>query len=357
MPGGLRIAVGVKQVPDLDSIDVDPLTGRVDPGRLLMVMNPADEGALELALRHRDTYGGCVEVFSVGPVEVAPVLRRALGAGADEVLRVWDEADAPPATLAASPGDPRDPAEEPVPATQPDRTGAALGAVLARDGATPDLLLLGHRTVDQGSGLVPGFAAAYLGWPVVTDVASLTLPRAPGEPLRCVRRRAKGVEEDLEVDLPAVVAVLPDLARLREASLPQHLAAQRAEIPVVAPPRASGLGRRGGPSAGEPSPGTAGPAGETRAEAVIPSPRRSVHPRRPRARALFTPPVDAPAHERVRQMMSAGVSRGSGRIVEGTVAEAVEAILGLLRERGFVEPTVGGGTSPGGGGPAGGRPS
>ena len=34
-------------------IEVDPLTGEIDVGRTLYVLNPADAGALEMALRMR----------------------------------------------------------------------------------------------------------------------------------------------------------------------------------------------------------------------------------------------------------------------------------------------------------------
>ncbi|TVR58373.1 MAG: electron transfer flavoprotein subunit beta, partial [Candidatus Competibacteraceae bacterium] len=64
----MRIAVCLKYVPDPSTIEVDPLTGMIDAGRVLYMMNPADESALELALRLRPP-DGTVTAFSVGPVE------------------------------------------------------------------------------------------------------------------------------------------------------------------------------------------------------------------------------------------------------------------------------------------------
>ena len=46
----MRIAVCLKYVPDPGTIEVDPLTGAIDAGRMLYILNPADESALELAL-------------------------------------------------------------------------------------------------------------------------------------------------------------------------------------------------------------------------------------------------------------------------------------------------------------------
>jgi len=296
----LRIAVGVKHVPDLDSVDVDPLTGAVDRSRLLWLPNPADEGAVELALRHRDVHGGEVHVATVGPPEVRPTLERVLGAGVDGALRVWDDGW-----------------DE----TRPDRTAAALAAMVRAARPARDLVLLGARTVDRGSGLVPGLLAERLGWPVATDLAALDLDSAAPGVIRAVRRRERGVEEDLEISLPAVLGLLPDLARLREASLPDLLAARRATPPVMAPPPADD---------------------DARGPLPAPTETRAL-PRRPRARALFTPASDAPAFERVTQMLGAGVSRRAGRILEASPDELAEAAVGFLEQRGFLPSPPGAG--------------
>ena len=86
----MRIAVCLKYVPDPGTIEVDPLTGLIDLGRVLYMMNPADESALELALRLRPPQG-TVTVFSVGPVAADRLLLDALAAGADAAVRVWDD--------------------------------------------------------------------------------------------------------------------------------------------------------------------------------------------------------------------------------------------------------------------------
>ena len=95
-------------------------------------MNPADESALELALRLRPP-SGTVTVFSVGPVEADHLLQDALAAGADAAVRVWDDS---------------------LNNTKPIVTTILLAAAL-RVQQLPDLVLCGGHSVDRGSGTVP----------------------------------------------------------------------------------------------------------------------------------------------------------------------------------------------------------
>ncbi|MGB2680477.1 MAG: electron transfer flavoprotein subunit beta, partial [Candidatus Competibacter sp.] len=76
----MHIAVCLKHVPDPSTVEVDPLTGLIAEDRVLYMLNPADESALELALRLRPA-GGQVTALSVGPQEADTLLREALAAG------------------------------------------------------------------------------------------------------------------------------------------------------------------------------------------------------------------------------------------------------------------------------------
>jgi len=148
----MRIAVCLKYVPDPGTIEVDPLTGLIAADRLLYMLNPADESALELALRLRPPQG-TVTVFNVGPVEADRLLQEALAAGADAAVRVWDSA---------------------ISSTKPMITTILLAAAL-RAAELPDLVLCGGHSVDRGSGTVPALLAEHLGWPVVTEVTQFEM--------------------------------------------------------------------------------------------------------------------------------------------------------------------------------------
>ena len=61
----MRILVCVKQVPDVNEVKMrDDHT--LDRSAAAQIMNPADESALEIALRLRDACGGSVSVVSMG---------------------------------------------------------------------------------------------------------------------------------------------------------------------------------------------------------------------------------------------------------------------------------------------------
>ncbi|MEZ5583113.1 MAG: hypothetical protein R3F37_10435 [Candidatus Competibacteraceae bacterium] len=288
----MRIAVCLKYVPDPTSIEVDPLTGAIDPVRTLYMLNLADEAALEIALKLRAD-GDTVQALTVGPVEAETVLREALAVGADSVLRLWDESRS---------------------YTKPPVTSIMLAAALKLKGL-PDLVLCGAHSVDRGSGKLPALLGELLDWPVVTDVTHFELRQ---DKVQVQRRLSRGARAQGTVQLPAVVGLEPGLARLRQASLPGLIDAKRAEIPVL---HFADLGL---------SPQ------DLHFPAVT---LHEVMPPRPRPRAVFMPDSSLPPHERVAQIMSAGVTGKSGEVLEGRSAEEMaDAIIAFLQTHGFVEP-------------------
>lgn len=285
----VNIAVCVKHVPDPNTVEVNPVTGAINEGRLLYVINPADESALELALRLREA-PGVVTALTVGPARAEVALREALAAGAGGVLRLWDKGWVE---------------------TMPFRTASLLAAALRAQGL-PDLVLCGVRSADRGTGQVPAMLGEALGWPVVSDVTYLEM----GAGCALVQRRLdRGARELAQVVLPAVLALEPGLARLRHASLPRLMAAQRAVIPIQRP----------------------ADLGLSNLDLEWPAPvTLEVLTPRPRPRAIFAPDSARPPHERIGQILTAGVTRKSGQVLEGPPDQMAAAIAAFLRERGFV---------------------
>jgi electron transfer flavoprotein beta subunit len=76
--------------------------GNVSWGDSPLIINPWDEYSVEEALLLRDKYGGKVTVISMGPEEALEALKHAVAMGADEAIRVWDDACAGSDTLATS---------------------------------------------------------------------------------------------------------------------------------------------------------------------------------------------------------------------------------------------------------------
>lgn len=90
----LQIIVCMKQVPDpegpANAFKVDSEAKKVIPVGIPPVINPFDENALEAALRIKDTHAAKVKAISMGVQLARPVLRKALAAGADDLILLED---------------------------------------------------------------------------------------------------------------------------------------------------------------------------------------------------------------------------------------------------------------------------
>lgn len=287
----MRIAVCLKHVIDPTTVEVDPLTGEIDAVRVLCMMNPADAAALEMALCLRSE-GDTLKAFTVGPPPAERVLRHALALDVDNVVRLWDESRN---------------------FTKPPVTSVLLAAGLRTEGL-PDLVLCGARSVDRGSGKVPALLAEHLDWPVVTDVTHFEIHEGH---VRFQRRLSRGARAEGEVTLPAVLGLDPEIAHLRHASLPGLMKGKQATIPVR---HLAELGLS---------------ANDLSFPAVT---LHAVMPPHPRPRIIFIPDSNLSPHERIAQIMSAGVTRKAGEIIEGPPEDMADAIVAFLRDKGFLEP-------------------
>lgn len=286
----MRYAVCLSRLPDPTTVEVDPLTGEIDLSRLLYILNPADAAALEMVLRLRAP-GDTITALTVGPIEAETVLRDALAVGVDAVLRLWEEGRT---------------------ATRPAATALLLATAL-RTEQLPDIVVCGARTVTGGSGKVPALMAEHLDWPVVTDILEFRFGRSRA---LFQRRLARGARAEGEVTLPAVVAVEAGSVSLRYASLPGLMKARRATIPVR----------------------HLGDLGLSPVDLSFPSATvQAAMPPYRRPREIFIPDSSLPAHERVAQVLSAGMVQKSGRIIAGSPEDAADSILAFLCEKGFVE--------------------
>ncbi|MEG0048117.1 MAG: electron transfer flavoprotein subunit beta/FixA family protein [Clostridia bacterium] len=86
----MEILVCIKQVPQTNKVEVDPVTGVLKRGGVASKMNPYDLYALETALRLTKRYGGRVKVLSMGPPQAEQVIREAFAMGAQEGVLLSD---------------------------------------------------------------------------------------------------------------------------------------------------------------------------------------------------------------------------------------------------------------------------
>lgn len=197
----MKIVVGVKAVLDPSGITVNRRAGQVAVQREEVVMDPAAKNALEAALRLKDALGAEVIALAVGAERAGDVLCEALGMGADQAIGVQE------ATLSR--------ADVGVVTRVLARAVERLGGV--------DLVLVGERALDTGTGQVGPCLAEALGWPLLPMALRLEVN---GATLRIVRRRDHEVIAQ-EADLPAVVTIPRDSHPPRYAHAARLLQAYR----------------------------------------------------------------------------------------------------------------------------------
>lgn len=98
----LNILVCVKQVPDVNLVKIDPVTGSLIRKGVPAILNPLDANALEAAVQVKEQYGGTVTCITMGPDQAEEALRECLSAGADKAVLLSDRAFANADTLATS---------------------------------------------------------------------------------------------------------------------------------------------------------------------------------------------------------------------------------------------------------------
>ena len=213
----MKCLVCVKYVPADGEVQMDASHSLVRCARTQQ-LNPADEAALEAALRLAGPCG--VTVLCMGAAFCEAPLRELLGRGAQAAVLVSGKGFAGADSLA---------------------TARTLAAAVRRLGPF-DLVLAGRRTLDGETGQVPPELAALLGWPCLTNLvdaaladesgakaarqegAADALPAGRAPRLVCRRLLEDGIHT-LTCETPAVISLceysyplrLPSLAALRAA--------------------------------------------------------------------------------------------------------------------------------------------
>src|SRR4030095_13041234 len=129
---------------------------------------------------------------TVGPPEAGAVLDWALGRGAAQAIRIWDD------SLGAL-----------------DLSATARSGPAARRRVAPDVVLAGERGLAGATGALPALVAAHLGWPWAAG--AIRVGREEHD-LVVERRLGGGRREELAVSSPAVVTVVADSAEPRYVS-------------------------------------------------------------------------------------------------------------------------------------------
>ncbi len=260
--------------------DIDPVTGVVSSDDRWSGPSPADNAALEVGLRLAGSGDDDVHVMTVaGPVADA-MLRDAVACGAAAATRVQCAIQA---------------------------TSHAAAAILAETirPLQPRLVICGDWSLDRGSGSVPPFLAAELGYGQACGLVSVS--DGPGTILLAERRLDGGRRERVRISGPAVLSVEGSVAVLRRATLAGTLRSQKLAITVLTPKHAL---------------------------AATPTAQHS-GPFRPRARVLDGPATSESPRSRIEQLTGALTNRKPPQKLTLEPEAAADAILAQLAEWGY----------------------
>lgn len=184
-----------------------------------LVMNPADETALEFALKLKDRDKNVkVSVLTMAPQNAAQMLQTALAKGADRAFHVCDKVFAGSDTIA---------------------TASVLSRAAALTGPY-DLILCGKNSLDSETGHIGPQMAALLAIPYYSNVLSL---EAAAEGLSIVRA-AGNVFDEYILKEPALISVVNGTSMIRQPSIMGFKLAKNKSIRVLSsediPPAESG---------------------------------------------------------------------------------------------------------------------
>lgn len=214
----MNIAVCVKQVPKTAEADIliEKDGKDIKKDHLVFALNDWDGYAVREAVLLKEKYEGEVTVITIGPEDSKEVLTRCLAMGADKALRIEE----------ASPGD-----------------GRLIAEILSQalKGQPFDLILTGVQAEDDGWGQVGVSLAQILGFPHASIVTYIEIEEGKAK----VRRELEGgIEELVEVKLPAVLTIQTGINEPKYVSLAAILEAEDKETKEV------GLGEIGFTSKG-----------------------------------------------------------------------------------------------------------
>jgi electron transfer flavoprotein beta subunit len=203
----MKVIACYKWVLDEADLRIDPKSRGLITERAKSKISEYDRTALECGVQLAEAQGGDVIALTAGTAEAKKSLKDVLSRGPAEVFYVNDEAMAK---------------------TDPSVTAKVLAAAVRQIGEY-DLIACGEGSSDGYSQQVGIRLAQNLGVPVITFVNKLEVD---GRVFLAERKLDEGIEV-VEVDLPAVVTVLPDLNVPRIPSLKQILAAAKKPVREV----------------------------------------------------------------------------------------------------------------------------
>ncbi len=205
----MDVVVCVKHVPETAEAElkINQSGKAIEKTGLVHDINEWDDYALEEAVRIKEKQGGTVTAITIGPEGSESTLRKCLARGADKAIRLTDP------KFEGSDG---------------YATAKILHSVIKT--LHFDLILTGAQAGDDGSAMVGPILAQMLGIPHATMVKKIELSEGTA---KVNRELEGGLEEIVEVKLPALFAVQTGINEPRYVSIMGIRKAMQKEIKVM----------------------------------------------------------------------------------------------------------------------------
>ncbi len=215
----MNIVVVIRQVPDLiEPIEVDSSGTSLDLGTASFIVNESDDHALEQAILLKESHGAKVTVVALDFGDVDNTLYAAAAKGADRIVKVPCDGDAP----------------------RPEAAAAMLAEAIQPLGS--DLVLVGVQAHNELDGVLAPLLASQLGLPYVGVIRGVK-PAADGGSVVVFKEFPGAVMAQLSVRLPAVLGILGaeqapryvPVSRIRAAMKSTQFEEQTVAAPAVEP--------------------------------------------------------------------------------------------------------------------------
>ena len=189
----LKIFVLIKQVPSLQTLEIDKSTGTLIREGVENIINLDDLYGLELGLSLREQYGGEVTAMTMGPPQAEFALRECLAMGVDQGILITDPMFAYSDTL---------------------QTTLVLKEVFDNLGDF-DIIITGYQTSDSSTGQVPYQLSEALDIPLITHIFTMDIK---DKKFHC-HRNFGHESQHIETDLPILIRVTRHFNEPRHTSL------------------------------------------------------------------------------------------------------------------------------------------
>ena len=209
----MKAIVCVKQVPDTSGKVAVKADGTLDRASMATITNPDDLNALEAALKLKDETGCEVVVVTMGPMPAEGMLRELLARGADKAVLVSGREFGGSDTLATS-----------------YILSETIKELEKREGKF-DAIFCGKQAIDGDTAQVGPEIAEHLNLPQVTYGLEAEVE---GDLVK-VRKECEDGVEIIGAKMPCVVTFTKPSFDPRYPTIKRKMAANRAEIPTLAP--------------------------------------------------------------------------------------------------------------------------